>query len=216
MCYLLFSTLIIENKNLTDIQKFIYLKSFLREEPLNLINNLQLISSNFQIAIDTLKDRYENRLLIINSHIRSLLDTPTLSKYSVNHLRDFITRIKQHLESLKNLKMPVENWNILLIYIFSQKLDYNTRKVFEVERDSDELPTLKEFFAFLKKRCVIFENLSSADNSKGKNIKLSHFSGKASSKSPEPKNCLFCNLKNHSVYKCYKFKIFFRKTVLGL
>lgn len=54
--YQLFSTLIIDNLDLTEIQKFIYLKSYLRGEPLNLIQNIEVIDSNFVIALDTLKE----------------------------------------------------------------------------------------------------------------------------------------------------------------
>lgn len=62
----LFNTLITDNPSLSDIQKLIYLKSYVRDEPLQLIESLQVTHGNFNIALNVLKNRYENRLSIIN------------------------------------------------------------------------------------------------------------------------------------------------------
>lgn len=71
--YELFENLIIKNSCLSDVQKFVYLKSYLKGEPLALINSLQLSSNNFQVAVNTLKERYQNRLRIVNAHIKHLI-----------------------------------------------------------------------------------------------------------------------------------------------
>lgn len=70
----IFSTLIIKNPNLSNIQCFMYLKGYLRGEPLQLISNLQLTNDNFDIALTTLQKRYTNEILQVNAHIRSLFD----------------------------------------------------------------------------------------------------------------------------------------------
>lgn len=74
--YELFENLIIKNSCLSDVQKFVYLKSYLKGEPLALINSLQLSSNNFQVAVNTLKERYQNRLRIVNAHIKHLIEIP--------------------------------------------------------------------------------------------------------------------------------------------
>lgn len=222
----MFDTLIAQNAALSNVQKLIYLKSYLKQEPLNLINNLALISDNFEVAVNILKQRYENKFLIINSHLKNLIELPSLQKCTTNNLREFLTKIKQNVESLKNLKLPVDQWDIILIYIFCSKLDYNSRKAFEVERKSDVLPTLKEFQEFLEKRCSVLENISPGiqiprSSEKFMIKKSSHFSSsfssdknkhssnfRANSQVDISKNnttCIFCNQSGHKIYNCQKF-----------
>lgn len=157
----LFENLIIKDPGLTDIQKFVYLKSYLKGEPLGLVNSLQLSNSNFQIAINTLKERYQNQSRIVNSHLRQLIEVPVLSKTSPSDMRKFIVQAKQSIEAIKNLNIPKQDWSdLILIYIYSQKLDFNTNRAFESERESKKLPTLTEFFYFLDKRCSVIETVS--------------------------------------------------------
>ncbi|KAJ8979826.1 hypothetical protein NQ317_002091 [Molorchus minor] len=89
-----------------------------------------------------------------------MLETPSVNKPDSQSLRLFVTNIKQNLNSLKALKQPIESWDIILVYLFSKKLDYQTQRAFELEKSSLELPTLNKFFEFLEKRCTAFENLS--------------------------------------------------------
>lgn len=79
------------------------------------------------------------------------------------HLKQ-VTKIKQNIESLKNLNLPVLHWDIILIYIFSSKLDSNSRRAFEIIKNPSTLPTLKEFQDFLEKRCSVLENHSAGNS----------------------------------------------------
>lgn len=207
----LFKALIIDNKQISDVEKFVYLKSALKNEPLNLINNLKLTNDNFKTAITILEERYGNKHLIINNHIRKLLDTPQITKCNANNLREFLTHVKQHLHSLENLNVPIASWDLLLIFIFAQKLDFHTRQAFELDKNSTTLPTLTEFYNFLEKRCTALENLAPPDI-RNEYKKVSHFSSSSSDSryntKPLPYNtkCVYCNISNHGIYKCSKFK----------
>lgn len=91
----LFSALILNDSSLTSIQKFIYLKSYLRGEPVKLIDTLELTNDNFKIALEILKDRYENKLVILNTYINALLDYPVLLKCTSQSLRDLLQIVKE-------------------------------------------------------------------------------------------------------------------------
>lgn len=197
----LFTALIDNNYQLTNAQKFVYLKTALKDEPFKLIEKLQLTNENYVKALDILKQRYDNKLVLIKSHIKHLIDIPQVGKGNANNLREFLTQVTQHLNSLESLNVPTKEWDLLLIYIFSQKIDFNTRQAYELGKSSTKLPTLKEFFAFVEKRCVALENLSSTPEPKRK---VSHV---ASNNNFEIKlKCVFCKLTNHNIYKCFKFK----------
>ncbi|XP_072389376.1 uncharacterized protein [Diabrotica undecimpunctata] len=128
--YQLFETLIINNVELNNVQKFIYLKSFLKNEPLHLIENIEVVEENFRIALDTLKNRYENKSRVISLHIQKLLKAPSLAKSSAKSLREFLTLCKQTLLALKNMSVPIEHWDLLLIeerfnFVKGKKLCWN-------------------------------------------------------------------------------------------
>lgn len=222
--YDIFNTLIIKNPSLSNVQRLMHLKGCLTGEPLNLINNLQLTNTNFDIAIKTLTDRYENKLITINWHIKTLLEIPSLVKLNSHTLREFVTTIKQNIEALKGLKVPVDQWDLLLIYIYTQKLDFNTRRSYELEKNRSQLPTLQEFLEFLENRCVALEciNFESLNDNRAKSLEKSkfraaHYASAECSREPAlslantssnklDRKCLFCNFTNHSLYNCLKFK----------
>ncbi|XP_050516212.1 uncharacterized protein LOC126891078 [Diabrotica virgifera virgifera] len=129
----LFSTLVIENPELNDLQRLIYLKSYVRGEPLELIKSLEVIDTNFLIALNTLKERYDNKARIVSNLIKRLLKIPSLVKCSPQALRNFLTSIKQTIQSLSNMEIPVKHWDLILIELILDEVDYNTHKAFEYE-----------------------------------------------------------------------------------
>lgn len=119
--YDLFTALIKDNSQLNNVQKFVYLKSALKGEPLELISNLSLTNDNYEIAIETLKKRYDNKLSIINTHIKNMVDAQAMKRGTAQELRDFITKIKQNINSLETPKVPVKQWDfITIIHIFTK------------------------------------------------------------------------------------------------
>ncbi|XP_050505169.1 uncharacterized protein LOC126883569 [Diabrotica virgifera virgifera] len=205
----LFETLILNNSSLNNIQRFIYLKSFLKGEPLNLISSLEVIDANLAIAIKTLKERYDDKSRVISTLIKKLLKSPSLVKCTPQVLRDFLVQTKQTLQALGNLEVPIEHWDSLLIEIFLEKIDFASHKAFEYEVGSRNVPTLKQFFDFLEKRCDVLEKLNYSDTQSKSNNKTTqktaHISTINDNKS-RYENCIFCKQTGHKIYQCNLFK----------
>lgn len=214
----LFKAVIDNNNSLDDVQKFLYLKGALSGEALHLINDLPLTNSNYGNALNLLSKRYDNKLVVINAHLKGMLDTPPLTKGSGKQLRTFLTHVRQHLNSLKAHNLPVKEWDVLLIFLFTQKLDFQTHRAYELEKNvglsSTGLPTVDEFLDFLEKRCVAFENVemesfrAANSGTKEKYIKPSLFSQDSTNNSSNHEvklKCVFCNRENHNIVKCFKF-----------
>lgn len=200
----LFTALVSNNPSLCDIQKFMYLKSFLKDEPLKLIDTLAVTNENFATAINILKNRYENKNSVINSHLLNLLDTPAITKCNAQNLRDFVTNCKRNVESLKNLNLSFEElWNLIIVHLLERKLDFVSKKAFESGKNLDTLPVLQEFFEFLDKRCTILENLSSLESNTFK--KPHNVSFHLNNSNVNTEKCLFCN-EAHKIYACTKFR----------
>ncbi|KAJ8974051.1 hypothetical protein NQ317_016289 [Molorchus minor] len=106
------------------------------------------------------------------------------------------------------LKVPVEHWDLLLIYFFEQKVDFQTKKAFEQEKDINSLPTLSDFFKFLEKRCLVLENLSITNSNFQQKQRASHHSNSNTNLNVNGLQlfCIFCKQKDHKIYKCTRFK----------
>lgn len=87
----IFEATVINNSSLLDVQRFTYLKSFLEGEPLKLIENLDILNDNFQIALKLLDTRYENKTSVINAHFRSLFDSSISKTKVTDYLPEFIS-----------------------------------------------------------------------------------------------------------------------------
>ncbi|XP_045477941.1 uncharacterized protein LOC123683085 [Harmonia axyridis] len=210
----LFNALITDNENLSDIQRLMYLKSALSKEPLKLIENLEVVGLNFNIAINTLKDRYDNPYLIVNSYIRKLLNVPSLTKSNEHALRDFITQIKTNIAALKTYKLSEKLTDLIFIQIFTQKLDFTLKKEYEEEKNTSEFPTLPEFIGFLEKKYKVLENLGSTEQTGHSKFKTSpkyahtnSYHANTSNRTNKNKffKCLMCNMDEHKIYSCRKF-----------
>lgn len=67
-----FRSLIHDNKQLTDMDRFSYLKSSLTGEALQEVDSVELSSANYSVAWMALVSRYENKKLIVKAHLDTL------------------------------------------------------------------------------------------------------------------------------------------------
>ena len=63
--YDLFKNTVDCNRALSDIQKLQYLKTSLKEQPARLLSHLPTTNANYQVALTILKERYDNKRMII-------------------------------------------------------------------------------------------------------------------------------------------------------
>ncbi|MGH9701298.1 MAG: DUF1759 domain-containing protein, partial [Candidatus Acidiferrales bacterium] len=202
----IFDSLIDKNQFLSKVQKFYYLKSCLIGDAQKIIQSLEVTEQNYDIAKDLLKERYENKRIIINSHLKSFFELPVIQKESSQGLRNFLDTFLKDFRSLKNLGQPVDQWDSILIYVLTSKLDFNSKREWENSiKDNTLLPTIDDFTKFLNSRCQLLETIyikASCNESnkgiRGNNYQLNHVSTQNKLK------CYFCR-ENHCLYYCQKF-----------
>ena len=79
-----------KNDSLSNIQKLTYLRNSLTDSALETITGLALTSTNYPITLDLLKDRYNNKQLLITSHMNNLITLEEVSGVTdINALRKF-------------------------------------------------------------------------------------------------------------------------------
>ncbi|KAJ8961472.1 hypothetical protein NQ318_014720 [Aromia moschata] len=110
-----FNSIVHANKAISDVQKFHYLRSCLKGEATDLIKSLG--------AWQLINDRYENKNLLVNNHVKALFNLPAVSKESHVFLRSLLDKLNNHLRVLRVLEQPVDKWDVLIIYMVTNKLD---------------------------------------------------------------------------------------------
>ncbi|XP_031334025.1 uncharacterized protein LOC116164038 [Photinus pyralis] len=204
--YDIFEALVNKNDTLTNIQRFFYLKSSLKGEAAHLLSSLEVTDSNYAIAWGLLKERYENKKLIINTHVKGIFELPQIVKESHKALRSLIDNFNKNVRSLHNLKLPTDQWDVLLIYIITNKLDSNTKHEWEKSSvNNPELPTLDELLKFLLSRCQILENLNDKiQQGKPYLPKPSYPMSHVAINNTIASSCYYCK-ENHYLYQCPNF-----------
>lgn len=195
-----FTSLIHANDSLTNIQKFQYLRSSLRGEALQLLRALETSAENYEIAWNLLHNRFENKRLIINTHMKGLVEISSVHKESHVSLRQFIDGIQTHTRALQSLQQPVKEWDTILIYLLTNKLDIQTRKEWETNTGKRvDMPTLNELISFLEDKCQTLEMMDKVRVTDGKSVhkKIE----KSSSFTTTARLCEFCK-KEHFIYGC--------------
>ena len=113
-----FEAAIHNNRDISEIQKFTYLKSFLTGEAESAIQSLTLIKENYQTAVDALNSRFGNKQSRISAHMKELRTLKTVSNINdVTSLRDMFDTLELNINNLKELKIVVSTYGSLLIAI---------------------------------------------------------------------------------------------------
>lgn len=209
--YDLFSTLIHNNKTLSDIEKFQYLLSSVSAQALGLIKNIPISADNYAIAYQTLSDRYQNRRLLANSCWQEIVNAPKLTSDSPVGLRKLLGVFSENLAALKNLGLPTHQWGFVLYHLLIQKLEISTLKRYELKEASTDIPSYDLLQDFLVKQCTALETVAfsiTGTHIKKPPVESAHKQRSSfftqSTSSPKQNTCNYCR-SNHSIYKCVSF-----------
>ncbi|XP_025406355.1 uncharacterized protein LOC112680475, partial [Sipha flava] len=210
-----FNAMFHHNESLAPVQKFHYLKSCLQGQPSDVIRSIPTTGQNYLQAYQALTNRYENKGVIIQSHIRSLLDTPKVSIASATNLQKLHHHVMSNVNALKALEQPVEAWDAWLVTLTCCRLDSVTVGEWQLQYNKKDLPSFKAIEAFLFNRIAAYEagdinvGLTTEKKSLGKfsNPKVHEkkvFFARPADKINNASKCILCS-EIHRLYQCKKF-----------
>ena len=170
----------------------------------------------YEGAWKALNDRYDNKKLLLSTHLSSVISCAKIKKSSLEELTRVLDRMRMTKQSIDNLKIAPERLGELwMIYHISHKLDYPT--LVEWEREADKLedfPTYDNFLKFLESRVRILE---AAQTSFEDLEEMSKADSKPTASNTKPKNqvsshqaqakatCIMCK-SGHYLFAYPKFK----------
>ena len=108
------------NPNLSDIQKFTYLKVQLQGGAARAIAGLNLTDLNYTHSITLLEDRFGQRHKLVNAHIKALLNVASPT-HSLTSMCMFYDSVESHIHGLASLGKSETSYGDLLVPIIMDK-----------------------------------------------------------------------------------------------
>lgn len=167
-----FSSLIHNNDDIDEINKFHYLRASLEGSAAVVIQSIEFSASNYAVAWQLLCDRFDNKRLLIQNHVSSLFNLDAITRESSSNLKRLIDQVNKNLRALETLGEPIKYWDTLLIYILTQKLDSKTFREWEEYKgrmDKNSSISFNVFIEFIRNRADLIETLELSRNSQSGN-----------------------------------------------
>ncbi|XP_011348998.2 uncharacterized protein LOC105286056 [Ooceraea biroi] len=146
----LFRSMIINNSDITSVEKLHYLKNHVTGEAARRITNIAITDNNFDRAWEALVTRYDNKRVLVCSYLELLFSITSVSRKSSEDLKELLATVHEAISGLRSLDAPVDSWDYFLVYFIVGRLDIDSRKAWELQQGSITEPaTFAELEAFL-------------------------------------------------------------------
>ncbi|KAI9576921.1 hypothetical protein GQX74_011344 [Glossina fuscipes] len=120
-----FTSLVHNNERLNTFTKLHHLVSKLSSAAQAPIAGIKIIAENYEIILQRLKDRFENKKIIGNQHIKQIFEHPKIIYANTADLRELIYTMNNHLIGFKNINRPAESWDDLMRKLLQGFEDWN-------------------------------------------------------------------------------------------
>lgn len=201
----LFTSLVHNNKALSEVQKLHYLKICITGEASNTIKHFQIIKNNYGPAWESLRNRYNHKRLIINAILKRFTSIRKITTTQASSLKLLIDNTKECLNGLNTIGINTDTWDPIIIFILVQKLDQETHKDWETYAGIDnknELPSLKSFTYFIESRIRTLELTS--PGLKERSYQIKERSYHTNNLDTNSITCQVCG-EDHFLYHCKVF-----------
>ncbi|XP_073821478.1 uncharacterized protein [Musca autumnalis] len=205
----MFTAVYADHKQLSQAQKLYHLRNKTRGPAGAIVKRFPLCDDNFQLAWNALKSRYENRRVLVDNQLKILFNIPVAKMENSESIQKVHYTVNDCLCTLKTLKVDIESWDPILIYLVSTKLPDETLSLWEQSLKSHrELPTWAQLDAFLINRFEVVERISSIRQTKVSQSSTSNNFLKKQQNSSQEKvdfKCPYCKT-NHQIRSCQEFR----------
>lgn len=69
------------------MQRLQYLRGCLSGDALDIVSSLEISELNYDVAWRLLKERYDNKRVTVNAHVKAIVELPAMNKENVSELR---------------------------------------------------------------------------------------------------------------------------------
>lgn len=198
----LFDKIVHNNPTINESIKVQYLKTSLTGEAATIVSHLLPNGNNYKACYEILNNRYNNTRELVSDLIDKILELPKQNDETSAALRNMYDTTNECITAINNLKVPVENWDPIIIHLLKKKLSKSTVLDYESKlNDVRELQSLKSFMKYIENRFMALLSFESSVNKKALEVK----NFKKDKSDEVAFQCSYCE-KKHSVYGCKEFE----------
>lgn len=200
----MFSAVYINHTKLSPAQKLFHLRAKTKGEASMIVKRFSLTDNNFELAWNALRQRFENKRILINHQLRKIFQIEHVSVEKEKSLRNLQYTINNCLSVLHTYNISVISWDPILVYWVSSKLPEDTLTAWESSLSNNkEMPSWDQLDEFITKRLNMIESVS--DIRKPHSSTSQKVSAYNTSTEGSPKACKVCK-QNHPLRNCSKFR----------
>lgn len=159
----IFSSLVHNEPSISDTVKYHHLLNSLSNEVKLLLAGFTPINGdNYGLAVETLREHYDNKRRIVGGYVHELIAAPVLStNYKPDELASLVRAFTNRVSALSLLNIP-DLHEVLLFELAYSKLEKRLRIAFENAHPGKEPRRIAQLLSFLQARIQI-DDLVSCD-----------------------------------------------------
>ncbi|XP_073814315.1 uncharacterized protein [Musca autumnalis] len=202
----MFSAIYSTHSQLSPAQKIFHLRAKTRGEASQIVKRFPLTDSNFELAWDALRQRYENKRILINHQLRKIFEVEQVSSEKGKSLRNLQYTINNCLSVLRTYNISFISWDPILVYWVSSKLPEETLTAWENSLSNHkEMPSWDQLDDFISKRLDMIESIYDMRKPSNNNHSSHKVNMYNASTDTSHKACKACH-QDHSLRSCSKFR----------
>ncbi|XP_038111652.1 uncharacterized protein LOC119767340 [Culex quinquefasciatus] len=150
----------------SDAIKLYHLDKALVGSAAGFIDAKTINDNNYEHAWNLLEEQFGNKRIIVDTHIRGLLNLKQMSHESHKELRELLGECTRHVANLEFHGQELTGVSeLVVVNLLSAALDKDTRKNWESTLAHGELPNYEDTVAYLKAQCNVLERCEAANGS---------------------------------------------------
>uniref|UniRef100_A0ABD2WT72 Uncharacterized protein n=1 Tax=Trichogramma kaykai TaxID=54128 RepID=A0ABD2WT72_9HYME len=126
-----FKEMVIERPNLPAMFKMNYLRTYVKGEAVELLQEVPSGGEHFPTVWKVLLSHYDNKRFLINKLMTKLMSLPAVANDSVVELMLVLNGVRNLLKALKALGSPVQRWDHFTVFLTRSKITQQCRVKWE-------------------------------------------------------------------------------------
>ncbi|XP_075162763.1 uncharacterized protein LOC142235394 [Haematobia irritans] len=127
----MFTAVYIDCPSITPVEKLFYLRQNTQGEALEIVKKSHLTNEGFEVAWNNLKDRYENKRILVNSQLKILFNLLPVKSESAKEIKRLQREINNCITSLQLHEICIDSWDPIFVFLCSTRLPVTTLSLWE-------------------------------------------------------------------------------------
>ena len=142
---------IINDGRLSNVIKLQHLINSVSRPAKQALNGIPVISTNFTVARDKLRCRYDSNKRRLYVHLQSLIHLPQVTAKSSEKLGGLVDKVEEAVKGLMNLGCPINEYDNWFVHLLVEKLDSSTKRDWSIHEGRVEgFSTYSNLLKFLE------------------------------------------------------------------